>query len=216
MFQLSSSNDGSAREAGESAFDLLKSLTLGAPEDKLSIHIINDTMGDRAFGIVLLLFTLPNCFPVPGPPLLSTITGLPVVFFSAQLAWGASHPYLPNWIQKYSLTRGGLSRMLNAAEPYWRRIERLIRPRWGGLVTGRPEKIIGITAFVLSILLSLPIVLGNLLPSLALATLSLGLIQKDGKTVAFGYGLAIVAVGWIVLLLTVGVKALLYLKNLVF
>lgn len=181
----------------ESAFGLLQSLTIGAPEERLTVHDINDAMGERAFGIVLLLFTLPNCFPIPGPPFLSTLTGLPVVIFAAQLAFGATHPYLPQRLQRFSITRGSLASILKRAEPYWRKIEKAFQPRWLPLVNGGHEKFVGFMALVMAILLSLPIPLGNLLPAVALALLSLGLIQKDGGAVAMGYGLTAIAVGWI-------------------
>lgn len=188
----------------DSAFSLLQSLSVGSPDEPLTIRDINDTMGERAFGIVILLFTLPNCFPIPGIPGVSLITGLPVVFFAVQLVWGAKHPYLPHWIQKYSITRGALAKMLQKAEPYWKKIEKAIRPRYFFMVEGIGDRWIGIMSLVLAILLSLPIPAGNLLPGIALAILSLGLIQRDGGAVMIGYGLSIISITWIGILIWSG------------
>ena len=55
---------------------------------------------------------------------------------------------------------------------------------------------------VLAVVLILPIPLGNVLPSLTIATLSLGLTQRDGVVGLAGYGLAAASVG--VLALTFG------------
>ena len=55
---------------------------------------------------------------------------------------------------------------------------------------------------VLAFVLILPIPLGNVLPSLTIATLSLGLTQRDGVVGLAGYGLAAATVG--VLALTFG------------
>ena len=51
--------------------------------------------------------------------------------------------------------------------------------------------------FLLALVLALPIPFGNMLPGLAIATLSLALIQRDGLLGVLGYVLA--ASSWLVL-----------------
>lgn len=76
------------------------------------------------------------------------------------------------------------------------------------LVTGLPERLLGLVALALALLLSLPVPMGNLLPGIALAVLSLSIVERDGLVALIGYVLAALAVAWVGLLLWGG-KAML-------
>ncbi len=79
-------------------------------------------------------------------------------------------------------------------------IERELKPRLIGLLSGVPERILGLVALTLALLLSLPIPMGNLLPGIALAVLSLSIVERDGLLTLIGYVLSILAAAWIGLL----------------
>jgi len=198
------------QEADGSILGLLRQLSQGDPTERLTMRTINAVMADRAFGILLLLFTLPNCFPIPGPPGLSLITGLPVVFFAFQLAWGARYPWLPRWIEKRSLTRGTINYLLIKGGSWLRPIEKLIQPRLPFFTRGRAERVVGLVALVLAVLLSLPILFGNFLPAAALAILSLGLIERDGFAIMCGYLASLIALVWVGVLLWTGTDILVH------
>jgi hypothetical protein len=179
---------------------ILHGLTVGQPDERLTVADLQREFGDRAFGLLLLLFALPNCIPIPGIPGLSTITGLPVVFFALQLALGREYPYLPAWLRGQSFTRGQLAHLIVKAGPKLRWVEAMIRPRIAMAVNGAGERLLGIIVLVLAITLSLPIPLGNLLPAIALALLSLALVERDGLLVLVGYAASAIAGGWLLVL----------------
>jgi hypothetical protein len=66
-------------------------------------------------------------------------------------------------------------------------------------LNGPAERLIGLACLLLSMVLVLPIWLGNMAPAAAIAVLSLGLVQRDGLVVLIGWGVVAVAVGLLVL-----------------
>ena len=73
-----------------------------------------------------------------------------------------------------------------------------MRPRFQFLAKRPIENILGVLCLVLSIVLFLPIPLGNMLPALALCILALGILERDGVWVAIGAaaGIASIAIVW--------------------
>lgn len=62
---------------------------VGFHGETITIRDLSAQLGDRGFGLMLLLFALPNTIPLPIPGV-STLTSLPLIFFSAQLCLGKS------------------------------------------------------------------------------------------------------------------------------
>jgi hypothetical protein len=71
------------------------------------------------------------------------------------------------------------------------RIERVIRPRYWPFWRKQGDRVIGILALVLAIVVTLPIPLGNWLPALATALLGLALSERDGLLLAVGGALSV-------------------------
>ncbi|AUN29323.1 exopolysaccharide biosynthesis protein [Niveispirillum cyanobacteriorum] len=169
--------------------------------ERVSIGQLIDGLGERAYGILMLLFALPTI--LPAPPGMSAVTGMPIVVFSIQLLIGHPHPWLPAFLRRRSILRTDLMAVLTKAEPWLRRVERVTRPRLTRLVDGRMERLAGLVVFFLSIVLILPIFMGNMFPSIAIALIALALMERDGIALIAGYVSAvastIVAFGFIVL-----------------
>ena len=75
--------------------DLLTSAD-GAPDGKLSLDDMVAAFGNRAFGILYLLFGLPNCFPMP--PGIPVLCGIVVGVVSLQMLAGSEALVLPRWL----------------------------------------------------------------------------------------------------------------------
>ena len=160
--------------------------------DRVSIADLTAALGERAYGILLLAFALPNVSPIMLPGL-SAVLGLPLVLLSVQLVLGRRAPWFPDAISQRSFAREDFARVLDRILPYLESIERLLRPRWTGLLGWNGERLIGFVCLVLAVVLSLPIPLGNMLPALAIAIFGLALVEKDGLAAALGYGVALVS-----------------------
>lgn len=179
---------------------MLRSVAAGDPEDLVSVRSLFQAFGERSFGFLLLIFSLPNC--VPAPPGLGSIIGLPVLMIAAQMVLGWPTPWLPRRVLDKKVRRETLQKVLNLAEPKLRRVERLCRPRGSLVRTRTAERLIGLYIMLLSLCVLLPFPLTNMIPAMATVVLSVALIEKD--SVILGLGIAIGLAG---LAVTVSVLA---------
>ena len=189
----------------EPVSDVLARLSLGDPEERLTLAVLRREFGPRAFGLMILLFALPNLLPVTGIPGLSTFTGAVLIFFTLQLAFGRPEPYLPRWLMRRSFTRGQLARIVAKLDPVLRRVERLIPHRLPALVSANGERAIAGVSFLLSLVLLLPIPFVNALPASAIALLALALIGRDGILAIAGYAVAAVTAWFLPTLVMTGI-----------
>lgn len=165
--------------------------------ERVRVRDITESLGQRSFGFILLIFALPNSLPIIGIPGVSTITGLPMLFIAVQMALGHKRVYLPRWIADSSIATVDFQKLVNKVAPWLRRIEKLMRPRISVLTLGSAERWLGAFCVLLAFLLVLPIPLGNLLPALGILFIALGLIESDGVCVLVGIAIGISA--WVFL-----------------
>jgi hypothetical protein len=139
---------------------------------------------------MLFVFALPNV--VPTPPGTSTVLGVPMVILSTQLMLGM-RPWLPNFIARRSMTRDVFARIVARILPWLQRIEGLMRP--GLSVLARPpyEYAVGALCLLLSIVVLLPIPLGNMLPAAAISLFALGILERNGVWVLAGLATTLVS-----------------------
>ena len=172
---------------------LLGSLTL-SDEAEVSVEDLIDSLKDRAFGLVLLLFALPNCVPIP--PGLASLIGLPLIFFGLQLALGSPQPWLPRFISSRKINRSHLIEVIKRANVVLRRLERICQPRLVAITGPRSERVIGLAVLVFGLSIAIPLPFTNFVPALGIAIIALGLLTKDGVAVILGlltgvFGLAV-------------------------
>lgn len=152
--------------------------------ERLTIADLLDRMQDRAHTALLVLFALPNTLPsIPGT---SAVTGIPLLILSLQLVLGRK-PWLPAFITRRSIARATLASMLDRAQPWLLRAERFLHPRLTVLTGPSAEKLIAVLMVLMAFAVLLPIPFGNMLPSLVIIFLSLGLMEEDGAWVMGGF-----------------------------
>jgi len=183
----------------ETASQVLHRLTIGRPDDKVSFGQMLDALGERGFGLLLLLFAAPNLLPFPGVPGTSFVTGMAILFISVQLILAKDEPAFPDWVSRKSFSRAQLSRFIVKTNPLLRWLEKPIRPRLSPVVVGWGERMIGVVGVIHALTLALPIPMGNLPQAVALILLALALIELDGLMAIFGYIASIAAVIWLAL-----------------
>jgi hypothetical protein len=185
------------RHSSVSLSSLLLDFAANVSAERVKVSDITDSLGQRSFGFILLIFALPNSLPILGIPGVSTITGLPLLFVAVQMALGHERVYLPRWIANSSLATTDFKALINKVVPWLKRIERLMKPRILFLTAGNAERWLGAFCAVLALLLALPIPLGNLMPALGILFIALGLIETDGVCVLTGIALGIAS--WVLL-----------------
>ncbi|MFN7038482.1 MAG: exopolysaccharide biosynthesis protein, partial [Alphaproteobacteria bacterium] len=141
--------------------ELLANFTENNYKDEISIAEIINILSDRSFGLLMIFFALPGLIPIPG---ISTLAGIPLIFFSLQLILAFNKPWLPKLITQKKIKFENLTRVINKALPYFIKIEFFLKER-GALTHGKlGERLVGIFALAFSITLTLPILFGNALP----------------------------------------------------
>jgi hypothetical protein len=163
-----------------------------AETDALPLGRFLDAFGERAFGLMLILLSLPNC--LLAPPVVATATAGPIGFLGAQMLAGRRQPWLPEVMRGWSLPVPALRRVLAVAGPCLRRVEALRRPRAPGAIGSAAERLAGLFALLAALIVLLPVPGTNVLPALSLVLLSLGLLRRDGLLFLLGVGLGLAGV----------------------
>jgi hypothetical protein len=160
-------------------------------QDRISIGYLLRALEHRAVGALMFIFAVPNAIPVP--PGVSAVLGAPLIFLSFQMMLG-QRPWLPKIITERSLSRGEFQKVVSLTAPWLAKAERLMRPRLSLLARPPFEYVIGAVCLLLSIILFLPIPLGNMLPAFTICVLALGVLERDGLWATIGLACAIAAV----------------------
>lgn len=163
-----------------------------ASEAGMTVAELLDRVDERAFGLMILILTIPCLVPgLPG----AQIIAIPIFLLALQLAVGRKEPWLPGWFMRATAKKSWLNGIADFSEKRLAWTEALARPRFTFLATGLGERIVALIMALAAVTIMLPIT--NTIPSVALALAAIGLLQRDGLFVAAG---AAVAIGWVGLL----------------
>jgi hypothetical protein len=180
----------------------------------LRVRDVLDALHERAFGMAILLFVLPNTPPMPGIPYVSTLTGIPICLFALQLIFGMDRPWLPSGIARKEIPQRRIRLVWRKILPAFQRVEKYVRPRHLALTSQFAERLLAVLIFAFGFVMALPIPAGNLLPAWAIALLSLGLMERDGRLVIAGLVMSAIAAVWLIALLLLGEQLLQWLRAL--
>ncbi|WP_135210200.1 exopolysaccharide biosynthesis protein [Vitreimonas flagellata] len=189
---MTSTPDTVRDDPSRSFISVLQAIDAGAGDDGVQVSGIVDRLDERAFGLLILLLTLPCLVPgLPG----AQIIAIGVFLLALQVVIGRSEPWLPGWFMRAHVKKSWISAIAGFADKRLRWTEQVARPRLSFLTTGLGERLAALIMALAAVTVMLPIT--NTIPSIALTLLSLGLIQRDGLFTLAG---AAVALGWITLL----------------
>ncbi len=177
---------------------VLRAVIDTAPGDTISVREIIEAFGERAFGFVIILFSLPNC--IPAPPGMNSVFGIPVLLFAVQLALGFKKPWLPRRIMEKRFRVVTFRKIIDKAEPRLQWVEKCLRPRHTALFGARGDRLIGIFAIVLALCVIVPLPGTNWVPSIALVILSMAILQEDGLVLGFGILTGLAGIAYTVIL----------------
>jgi hypothetical protein len=180
---------------------LLRRLADDGGEAGLTLHEIRDRLDERAYGLLILILSIP-CL-VPGLYGVPQAVGVIIILVAAQLLIGREEPWLPRRVLNLRAKGKWLKAMADFAETRLGWIDRLSRPRLLMFATGAGERMAALFMILATLTIVLPMT--NTIPSIALALLSVGLIQRDGLFVLGG---AAVATAWLSLLGVLGLGLL--------
>ncbi|WP_246849252.1 exopolysaccharide biosynthesis protein [Rubellimicrobium arenae] len=174
---------------------ILEELAADTSRTRISLADLVQAMHGRAFGALLLVFAFPNAIPaIPGT---SSILGLPLLFLSAQMMLG-KQVWLPKVISLRSMSRDDFANLVERVNPWLEWADGFTAPRLSFLGDPMIQRVIGAFCLILSIVLVMPVPLGNMLPGIALCLIALGVLERDGLWVCGGFvvGLIALLIAW--------------------
>lgn len=172
------------------ASDALLQIVRNFPNERISLQDLLDGLGERSFGFLLLLFGIACAIAPPG---FATIFSLPLLLFALQMVAGYDSPWLPRAIGARSFAKTDLEATIKRAVPAMRWVERICKPRFEFLVGELGERLLGVLVFILTIVIALPGPGTNFPPGVAIAFMSIAIIERDGLLVFAGILVSMVA-----------------------
>ncbi|WP_239236691.1 exopolysaccharide biosynthesis protein [Candidatus Nitrotoga sp. BS] len=164
-------------------------------QDNISIDHILKALQERSFGFMLFIFALPAALPLPGLGI-NLIIAAPLLFLTAQQALGRDSIWFPKMMRDKSISRERFDNILNAALPFIRKIELLVKPRLD-FVTQRGTCLIGLCGLIMALSVCIPLPLTNTVPSAGIALMAIGVIMRDGLAIIAG---ALLGLLWVAML----------------
>jgi len=157
-----------------------------AREEDVSIGHILQIFGVRGFAFLMLILSLLNIviFMVP---MISILFGLPMVILAVQMVLGLRVPVFPDIIRHRTIPRAPLVQGLERAIFWVEKAERYISPRFLFLAGPHADRVHAVLALVLAVMVTLPIPVLNVPPSIGLAILAIGMLQRDGLFILLAY-----------------------------
>src|ERR1700754_1649085 len=157
---------------------LLRAALMALPGERVTIDQLLEPLKRRAFGFLLLLLAIPNFIPVPLG--IGGIMGVLVIALGLEMLVGLEHPWIPGFLRRRTMSRDGLLRFLDRAEPVTRRLEAVCKPRLQRL-TRRPFTFVsGAIMILIGLLLALPIPFTNYVFGGMLIAFAFALVERDG------------------------------------
>ncbi|MDQ3038285.1 MAG: exopolysaccharide biosynthesis protein [Pseudomonadota bacterium] len=165
----------------------------GDDQQTLDFNALMRGLGRRAFGMLLLLATLPAFIPIP---IGGVVSGPLVVLLAAQLLIGLRRPWLPGFIARRGPKRQALARFEGIVAPWLARLEHVVRPRLAVVLDHRAASTFtGLLLLLLGLLLSLPIPFTNFLLGGLILLFALALLERDGALMLVAWGAGLFAIG---------------------
>lgn len=172
---------------------ILHALAYDGDSPRVSFGEVVASLRNRAFGLSMLVFSLPCCLPMP--PGIPAACGIVIVLIGLQMMLGRDRLWLPRSLAARSIDRADLRRLVARVHPYVERVERFCRPRMLLASERLGKAAIGFVVVVLGVILILPIpILGNVAPGIATAVIAIGVSERDGVIVLIGLFSAVVAI----------------------
>lgn len=169
--------------------------------------------GERVFGFLLVILSLPSALPVPAPGY-SIPFGILMFLLAIQLIMGRKIPWLPQRMKKASVKLKTAQSFLKAGLPWLRRIEGITRPRFPYICNSFPGRlVIGGAIALMSIFMMIPIPGTNTLPAIGIFITAFGLQEDDGLISLSGLVICVIAAVLVTAIIFTGVNILDNLKD---
>ncbi|MFN3610013.1 MAG: exopolysaccharide biosynthesis protein [Hyphomonas sp.] len=155
----------------------------------ITLRRLFDLIGEQGLLFLCALLAIPFLLPVSIPGV-SGVFGPAIILIAAGITANRM-PWLPRFLARKEFNSEKLKHTLGRGMHIVVRVERVVRPRLGGITAaGLPARLNGIAIIFAAVLMMAPFGLvpfTNTLPAFAILLLSIGMSQRDGLVVIAGY-----------------------------
>ena len=181
----------------------LERLFAGPRDQVLSLQELLAGLDTRSYAFIIAALDLPNCVPT-GIPLLSTVTGVPMLLFAVQEWLGRPAPTLPARLTGHWMPRGKLQDALERVRRPITWLESVVHPRHEWWLRGTARNLLLIAWIGCIFILTLPIPFDNFFPAWAILFFCLARLERDGLMAMLGWLFTLLTACWTVFLLAIG------------
>jgi hypothetical protein len=164
---------------------LLDGLLGPEPPQRVTLGWLVDRLGDRSFGVVLLLLALLGLLPG-----VSALAGVLLTMPAVQMVLARPGPVFPRRVAARPFEARRLARVVRRVVPVLRFMERFIRPRWATPFRATKRAVGGVVLLLAASLLA-PVPLSNVAPALATGLIALAYLEEDGLLLGIALAAAV-------------------------
>lgn len=179
--------------------DILDTLEKHGSDGEVSVGTIQDEIGDKALGAFLILPALLEVTPIGGVPGVPTFLAAVIVIVAAQVMIGREHLWLPDLIERRSVSGDKLCTAVGVLRKPARWIDRSFHNRLEQFTTTPFDRVVALLCIVLA--LTVPplevVPFASTIPMATIALLGLALLFDDGLLVLVGLAVAAIGMGFI-------------------
>ncbi len=162
-------------------------------EEKITLKEILALAGERIFGFLLVILSLPSALPIPAPGY-SIPFGVLIFLLAMQLIFGRKIPWLPEKMLKGSMKTTTARKFVEMGLPWLKRIEAITKPRLAYICTSYGGRIIiGGAIALMAISMMIPIPGTNTAPAMGVFVTAFGMQEDDGLIVLAGLVICLIA-----------------------
>jgi hypothetical protein len=151
---------------------VLDDMLSATPAEHITLDWLMGRLGDRSFGIVLLLLALLGLLPG-----VSAVVGVLLMVPATQMILARRGPVFPRRVATRRFEVRRLARVVRRIVPVLRWLERSIRPRWATPFEAT-KRLVGGVVLLLGASLLAPVPLSNVPPALAIALIAFAYLEE--------------------------------------
>lgn len=144
-----------------------------------SMREIVSSVGERGYGLLLIILALPSAMPMPAPGM-AVPFGIALFLIALQILGGRATPWLPEWVLRQKISSEAGKKMVAFAARLMGRIELWVRPRQEWLFGRGRQWVPGCLVLAMAILMMIPIPLTNTAPAAVVLLIGIGMVERDG------------------------------------
>ena len=178
---------------------LLHKLLASSGDNPLNLGTVLQQVGDKGFGLVLILLSLPSALPVPAPGY-STPFGILLAIFAYQMIVGKAAPAVPRRAESITLPKSMTDTMLKVSGGFFKQVETIVRPRGKWITQGGGQRMLGGVVIIMATLMMIPMPGTNTFPAMVICLTGIAMIEEDGLVAGLAFMVGIGAVALYVFL----------------